>query len=44
MHFLSQQSFFETPEVGIIDIFILLKFENELGIGTGDISFNSVNS
>ena len=34
--------FFETPIVDIIGIFILLKYENELELVTGDISFNSV--
>ena len=35
--------FFETPEIGIIDIFLLLKYENELELVTSDISFNSDN-
>ena len=34
--------FFETPEVGIIAIFVLLKNENKLEIVAHDISFNSV--
>ena len=29
--------FFETPEVGIIGIFVLLKYENELELVTSDI-------
>ena len=32
--------FFETLEVGIIGIFILLKYENALELVTSDISFN----
>ena len=34
--------FFETPEVGIIGIFILLKYEKEIELVTSDISFNSI--
>ena len=33
---------FRTPEVGIIGIFVLLKYENELELVTIDISFNSI--
>ena len=33
---------FETPEVGIAGIFVLLEYENELEQVTSDISFNSV--
>ena len=35
--------FFETPEVGIIGIFVFLQYENELELVTSDINFNSVN-
>ena len=31
-----------TPEVGIIGIFVSLKYENELKLDTSDISLNSV--
>ena len=34
--------FFETPEVSIIGIFVLLKYENKLELITSDINFNSV--
>ena len=37
----SQYRFFETPEVGMIGIFILLKHENELKLVISD-SFNSL--
>ena len=37
------ECFFETPKVGVIGIFILLKYENELELVTSDISINSVN-
>ena len=37
-----KESFFETPEVGIIGVFVLLKYENELELVTSDISFTSV--
>ena len=33
--------FFKTPEVDIIDTFVLLKYENGLELVTSDISFNS---
>ena len=32
---------FETPEVGIVGIYVLLKYEIELELVTNDISFNS---
>ena len=35
-------TFFETPEVRNIGIFVLLKCKNELELFTSDISFNSV--
>ena len=38
---LGQYGFFETPEVGITGIFVLVKFENQLEILIGDIIFNS---
>ena len=34
--------FFETPEVGKIDIFIMPKYENALEIVHSDICFNSL--
>ena len=34
--------FFETSQVGIFGIFVLLKLENELEMLTSDIDFNSV--
>ena len=34
---------FHAPEVGIIGVFVLLKYEYELETGTNDIGFNSVN-
>ena len=40
----SYQRCFETPEVGIIVIFVLFKYENELELVGSDISFNSVRS
>ena len=39
---LVDQRFFETPEIGIIGIFILPKYGNKLELITSDISFNSV--
>ena len=33
---------FKTPEVGIISMFVLPKYENELELLTSDIIFNSV--
>ena len=33
---------FETSKVGVIGIFVLLKYENELELVTSDISINSV--
>ena len=38
------QRFFETPEVGNIGIFELLKHENELEQVTSDVRFNSVSN
>ena len=35
--------FLETPEICIIGIFVLLKYENELELVSSDIRFNSVN-
>ena len=39
----SDRGFSKLPEVGIIGICVLLKYENELEINTIDIGFNSVN-
>ena len=36
------ESVFETPKVGIIAIFVLLKYEIKLALVTSDISFTSV--
>ena len=41
-YFGEHSSFFKTPEVGIIGIFVLSKYENQLEIVTSDICFNSV--
>ena len=41
-YFREYSSFFKTPEVRIIGIFVLSKYENELEIVTNDICFNSV--
>ena len=35
-------AFFETPEIGIIGIFVLPEYENELEIVASDICFNSL--
>ena len=38
----SNRVFFEKTEVGIIAIFVLLKYENKLELIGSDISFNSL--
>ena len=39
-YIIKTEGIFETPEFVVIDIFILLKYENGLERGTRDISFN----